>query len=155
MTQMIHYDDSIFFLADMIKTLKNGLSLDIHSDFFIDRIVSDIEFIHNLLHTIAGLLKGNTQILGREDSLRHLSKTTRAFVSVLTALKEGKIGNSLDLSPFFPLYDTMIDSYKPVLSDIRVILTEADDSDGNTELVSQEEFKFLLMTEESDERPPE
>jgi len=152
---MIHYDDSIFFLADMIKTLKNGLSLDIHSDFFIDRIVSDIEFIHNLLHTIAGLLKGNTQILGREDSLRHLSKTTRAFVSVLTALKEGKIGNSLDLSPFFPLYDTMIDSYKPVLSDIRVILTEADDSDGNTELVSQEEFKFLLMTEESDERPPE
>ncbi len=155
MTQMIHYDDSIFFLADMIKTLKNGLSLDIHSDFFIDRIVSDIEFIHNLLHTIAGLLKGNTQILGREDSLRHLSKTTRAFVSVLTALKEGKIGNSLDLSPFFPLYDTMIDSYKPVLSDIRVILTEADDSDGNTELVSQEEFKFLLMTEEPDERPPE
>jgi hypothetical protein len=152
---MIHYDDSIFFLADMIKTLKNGLSLDIHSDFFIDRIVSDIEFIHNLLHTIAGLLKGNTQILGREDSLRHLSKTTRAFVSVLTALKEGKIGNSLDLSPFFPLYDTMIDSYKPVLSDIRVILTEADDSDGNTELVSQEEFKFLLMTEEPDERPPE
>jgi len=155
MTQMIHYDDSIFFLSDMIKTLKNGLSLDIHSDFFIDRIVSDIEFIHNLLHTIAGLLKGNTQILGREDSLRHLSKTIRAFVSVLTALKGGKIGNSLDLSPFFPLYDTMIDSYKPVLSDIRVILTEADDSDGNTELVSQEEFKFLLMTEEPDERPPE
>jgi hypothetical protein len=149
MTQKIHYDDSIFFLADMIKTLKNGLALDIHGDFFIDRIISEIEFIHGLLHTIAGLLKGNTQILGREASLRYLSKTIRTFVSLLASIRDGKLASSVDLSPLFTGFDSMIRSYDPVLEDIQSILTEAEESEGNTELVSQEEFKFLLMGEDS------
>ena len=94
--------------------------------------------------------KENTKIADRMESLRYLSKTVRSFVVLLVEIRNRSISQSLNLSPHFNLFDSMIASYDQVHDAIKALFAEAEEHDNNVELVSREGFKYLLMSDTID-----
>jgi hypothetical protein len=80
----------------MVRVLKNGLTLDIDSAYFLDKVVEDLLFIDTALSKIFAKLKENTHLIERNEYLRNLMLAKSSFSDLLEDLAESKIG--LDFS---------------------------------------------------------
>ena len=65
MNERFNYDDNIFFLNSIIKTLDNGFFLDIDANYFTDKIVEDLFFIDRCIRKILESLNKNQLMIRR------------------------------------------------------------------------------------------
>ena len=59
MSVKVHYEDNLFFLHSILRTLESGLRLDIDPEYFKDKILEDIFFIDASLMRTFSALKEN------------------------------------------------------------------------------------------------
>jgi hypothetical protein len=99
MTTKIHYDDNIFYLDSMVKTVKSGLSLDIDPEYFIDKVIEDILFLDSALLRTFASLKANFYLIKRGGTPAGPLRTDR--ISSISSIPSGtEIRLFLHLSRF-------------------------------------------------------
>ncbi|MFW6368486.1 MAG: hypothetical protein ACOCZ9_02000, partial [Spirochaetota bacterium] len=104
MAARINYEDNIFFLSSIIKSLHTGTSLEIDRDFFRDKIIEDIAFVHSTLTRLHKSLKDNVYLIKRAEYMRELTRAIRSFCDFLDTILENRTSFTDDLSDTFETF---------------------------------------------------
>lgn len=147
--KVIHYEDNIFFLHLQVKTLKDGLKLDLAAGFFIQKIVQDIFFYATTIDHIYKKLKSNPHLLKRTEYLKNMQRLKKCFAELIDDI----LSKRAPLSQSFGSYvDRLVDISRKQEDDIieiRLILSQKKGEKIDQEsIVSAEEFKYLMAQEE-------
>ncbi|MFW6363371.1 MAG: hypothetical protein ACOC0D_05950 [Spirochaeta sp.] len=140
----INYEDNIFFLNSLIKTLQKGMNLEIDSDYFRDKILEDILFLDSCLLQMFKSLSSSQFLITRHQHLRDLQRTTALFIDLLDGVLDDAFQFSEQLrSAFVKLKACRLEQERNC-ADINAILTGDTPEDEHEDTVSQDEFRFLL-----------
>jgi hypothetical protein len=144
-----NYEDNIFYVTTLVKGLKAGLSLEIDPDLYKDKVVEDLLFVDAVLLKIFAALRANANLIRRADYLRSLMRAVRLFSDLLDALISGDLPFSDEVSGMEMKLRGLRSTQKKNLEEIREILDNLNAEDAEKEdIVSQEEYRFLLPDEE-------
>ena len=149
MKQWIHFDDNIFFLSQYIRLLLQDLKLNIDGSYFDQKVDEDLRFIANTLSDIYSLLSEQPASFERSQNLRFIGKNMMLFSEMLDLIVAGSLAASLDLTPYFQEYSELAEQKRRETDEIRELLKEALSQEDMSELISQEEYRFLLGEDES------
>jgi hypothetical protein len=149
MAAKVNYEDDIDFIKKMTAVLKEGANLALDENYFLDKIVEDIIFINSTLEKIHGALKDASQLLNREYYLKELRSARRLFIELLDSLTEGSTSFKENMLPYFPKFLDFRKAGTAAVSEIQNILKKRNLSEEeDRDIISQEEYKFLLSDEE-------
>ncbi|MCD6122725.1 MAG: hypothetical protein J7K04_12880 [Spirochaetales bacterium] len=152
MTKQINYEDDIFYLLLIIKRLSDGLKLTIDADIFSGKIVDDILFLDEAVDKVAGLLKESQTFIKKEENLRNLKKVKRLFIELLDDIVNKNISIAYYFSDLIDNFKKIREKQKETAADIDEELKKLSGKKREgQQIVSEEEFKFLLSQDEDDE----
>ncbi len=154
MNERFNYDDNIFFINTLIKTLNNGLSLEIDGDYFAEKYIEDIFFIDTSIKHIYESLKENRYLIRRIDYLRSIYRTEQTYTEFLDVLYEQHTPLRDRIKNTRTKIMHLLQEYEQHMQDIERLLEGSNETEDDEDLVSQEEFRHLLK-EESDENNDE
>lgn len=86
MPEKIHYDDNIFFIRSLIRTLHDAIRLNVDIEYFDDKILEDILFINASIQKIYDSLKKNSLLIHRNVYYHSIMKLKEAYVHFLDEL---------------------------------------------------------------------
>jgi hypothetical protein len=89
MNRQLNFGDTIFILNARIRMIRDLLVLDADPDFFLDKTLSDVDFIDAALEALLRELAENTRLIGRSGHFRNLHETERQFLGILHDLANG------------------------------------------------------------------
>ncbi len=145
MAQKIHYEDNLFFLNLLVKTLRDGMTLDIDHDLFLDKVIEDIFFVDSLLVRLYASVRENIHMLRRIEYLRTISRAKKGFSDFLDAVLREELPFAASLGAFFPKLRSSRDEHLRDVMDIQSFLvSERLEPPDEEEIISQEEYRFLL-----------
>lgn len=154
MTTKIHYEDNIFYLGTLVKTVKTGLVLEIDPEYFIDKVLEDILFIDSAFARTYASIKSNSYLIKKTDYLRGLLREKRMFISLLEDILNGKVPFSAHLEPFFPKFRDSLSEHMRDAFEIKTHLDGPRDEIAlGGDVISAAEFQFLLGEDERTESP--
>ncbi len=145
----INYEDDIFLLQTMIKTLKAAIQLEVDAELFRDRMVEDIHFIHTTVQKLYRTLQENPHLMRRDEYLRAILQTKISFVEVLHACLNAETPQYVHLAAYAGRVHSHRSEHLQDVEDIRLLLQRGSDEDVRHEdVVSPEEFLSLLQRDE-------
>lgn len=150
MTTRVNYDDNIFFLQTMIKTLDSGVQLNIDGDLFRDKFIEDVFFIDSTLSRILTQLRENRRLIRRTEYLRALMRAENLFLDLLTKCLDESLPFAAELEAVVTKLRATRSEHQRSLDDVRSILHDQSDVEPEEDVVSQEEFRSLLMNDEEE-----
>ncbi|MFA7567416.1 MAG: hypothetical protein WCY01_10350 [Alkalispirochaeta sp.] len=152
MSSKVHYEDNLFFLHSILRTIESGLRLDIDSEYFKDKVLEDIFFIDSSLMRTFSTLKDNAYLINRSAYLRSLRRTVRAFVDFLIPVTSGRLGAPDIVDAYQDRLRSTLSAHQKVIHEIDTILDHLEPDDEATDVMSLEEYDFLLSpTDSSDD----
>ncbi|RKX79219.1 MAG: hypothetical protein DRP87_03815 [Spirochaetes bacterium] len=147
--EKIHYENNIQYLDMLLKTLKEGISLDIDKEYFTVKTIEDILFIDNTIDKIFTTLKENIHLSKRALYLQMILKTKQSFIDLINRILRKEYFLSEHLSPIFPKLETSRSAHRKDIKEIKNTLVSIKASGQEAEdFISQDEYKFLLSKEE-------
>ncbi|MFP3960557.1 MAG: hypothetical protein ACLFUX_10340 [Spirochaetaceae bacterium] len=157
MKTRMSYDDDIFFLQTMIKTLRSGLALEIDADLFKEKVLEDVFFIDATLMKILSALRENPNLIRRSDYLKALGRAQNAFIGYLEDLIAEERPLAQTLSPHAGKLRDCRDSHRRSSSEVQEMLHHPDAHSPEEDVVSREELSYLLSdtTEDASEQDEE
>ena len=144
MSVKVHYEDNLFFLHSILRTLESGLRLDIDPEYFKDKILEDIFFIDASLMRTFSALKENGYLINRAAYLRSLRRTVRAFADFLLRLNDGELGVPEIVNAYQERLASTLTTHQRVIRDIDGMLDHLAPDEEASDVVSSEEYDFLL-----------
>ena len=151
MTRQINYEDDIFFLLLIIRRLRDGLKLKIDMETFGSKVVDDILFLDEAIEKMLQLLEAKHGVLNREENLRSLKKVERLFNNLLDDIVEKRIPGSYYFSDLYSSLTKIRKKNLDLTSKIDQMLSDISRIDSEkSKMVSEEEFRYLLSTDEDD-----
>ncbi|MFO7849157.1 MAG: hypothetical protein R6V67_04270 [Spirochaetia bacterium] len=144
MSQWIHFDDDIFYLNQFVRLYLRSLKLDIDGIYFARKVDEDIRFLDYHLSGLYSSLSSTPHNIELQQNLRFLNKTKLLFCELLSFILEGETDAHLDLSEQFEDYRHIRSHQYKEVEEIRDILKEILSSEDQSELISSEEYRFLL-----------
>lgn len=149
MAQKTHYDDNLFYLNALIKTIKNGISLEIDREFFIEKTVDDLFFLDSLLVKLYALIKENVYLIKRPEHLRSIQRSKKLFIELIETIQSKKSSFSDGLEPYFPKLTLSRDEHLRDIDEIQDTLTAGNDAAAKDtfDVISEEELKFLFTND--------
>lgn len=150
MASKVHYEDNLFFLHSILRTVESGLRLDVDQEFFQDKILEDIFFIDATLMRLFSSLKEKPYLISRVTYLRSLRRTIVAFSDFLNQFVRGDLGFPVAADAYTERLTAAIHSHENVCREIDGILDQEDADEETAALVSSEEYGFLLASDEED-----
>lgn len=150
MASKVHYEDDLFFLHSILRTVEAGLRLDVDHEFFQDKILEDIFFIDATLMRLFSSLKENPYLINRITYLRSLRRTIVAFSDFLGQFVRGDLGFHAAADAYTERLTAAVHSHENVRREIDLILDQEDADDETAALVSSEEYGFLLASDDDD-----
>ncbi len=144
MPQMIHYQDDLFSLSVLVKSLDLILSTETDPDYFAERVGTDIGFLDNSLRVFGSLLEQNTLLLERAEYLKLLERTVKSFLGVLDRLSGSGYPRARSFAGDGSQLDAASGEQRALLVRLGVILNSSLAGDAETDLVSQDELSELL-----------
>ncbi len=151
MASKVHYEDNLFFLHSILRTVESGLRLDVDQEFFQDKILEDIFFIDATLMRLFSSLKENPYLINRVTYLRSLRRTIVAFSDFLNQFVRGDLGFRAAAGAYSERLTAAIHSHEKVRGEIDLILDQEDSDEETAAVVSSEEYGFLLASDEEEE----
>jgi hypothetical protein len=147
--KLINYEDNIFYLLVLLKSIRDGARLDVDSKYFGQKLVQDFLYIASITDDIFKPLKTNVHLLKRSNYLKDLKRLKKQYVDLIDDIIENKV-------PQAHIFATSIDKLREIkkvyskdLLDIKSLLPKSASEHGEEELmVSEEEFKYLLVQDE-------
>ncbi|MDA3951600.1 MAG: hypothetical protein PF508_20500 [Spirochaeta sp.] len=150
MSVKVHYEDNLFFLHSILRTLESGLRLDIDPEYFKDKILEDIFFIDASLMRTFSALKDNGYLINRAAYLRSLRRTVRAFADFLLRLNAGELGVSDIFNAHQDRLASTLSAHQRVMREIDAMLDQLAPDEEASDVVSSQEYDFLLAGEAED-----
>ncbi|SIQ07082.1 hypothetical protein SAMN05920897_103109 [Alkalispirochaeta americana] len=151
MPAKIHYQDNLFFLHSIIRTVESGLRLDIDPEYFRDKILEDIFFVHAVLQRKHRVLQEQEQLINRTTYLRALRRTALAYKAFLSLILEGETAFQDAFAPYLERLATIKEEEEALLREVEAHLDKVEpEEDSSSSIVSSEEFSFLLASDPDD-----
>jgi hypothetical protein len=145
MSQRIHVQDDLFFLAISLKTIQDGFNLDLDSDLFMDKIAEDIGFLHASNEQIYRFLLDNPRLIARKEYLNGLLQNVMGFSEFMAGVLGKDYSLSAAFEPYWPKFQAYWDREREMISQIQEILSVHLNSDSSqTDIVSHDELSGLL-----------
>lgn len=144
MSAKIHYQDNLYYLHSLIKTLESGMKLDIDGEYFTEKIVEDLLFIDASLMQVFSSLKDNAVLVGRLGYLRALRRTVNAFIALLESIAAKALPFASSLTVYQEKIASTARGQQRARAEIDAILDNPAEQNQHEELVSEQEFNGLL-----------
>lgn len=141
---MIHYQDDLFSLSVLVKSLDLILSTETDPDYFAERVSADIEFLDRNLRAFGSMLDQNTLLIERADYLKLLEKTVKSFIGVLDRLSGSGYPRAQAFAGDGLLLGAAGGEQRALLGRLGELLRSSLSGDAETDLVSQDELSELL-----------
>jgi hypothetical protein len=90
MTRKINYEDDLFALSLVVRSLRDIARLEVDADLFADRVAEDASFVDDASLRILAGLKASPFLVHRTDYLRSLQKLLRSLAGLLEELAGGR-----------------------------------------------------------------
>ena len=148
MAKKIHYDDNLFYIREIIKSLKRGYSVEIDNEYFADKITEDVLFVDAALRRMCSNLMENDQLIKRPEVLRSLMISIIQYLEVLDLIIKKPLSQSFFQEQFLTKFSEIQNYQQDELAGIKKTLLSVDSAISSEDLVSQEEFGLLLHNSE-------
>ncbi len=147
----VHYDDNLYYVQSILRTVEAGLRLDIDLEYFYDKILEDIFFVEATINRTHMELRDNPTQINRVDHLRALRRASLAFTVFLDTLIAHGFRVSGRFQMYFEKFTRTLEEQKKLRDMVDGQLDQLDPDDEQEELVSSEEFGFLLADTDDEE----
>jgi hypothetical protein len=144
MSKMIHYQDDLFAISVLVRSLDLTLSTEADPEFFSERIDGDIAFIAESLQSFGSLLEQNNLLIERPECLKLLQRNHRAFIGVLEKLSGSGYPNSAAYSGKIASAAEILRRQKAAIETLNELLRASLSGENETDIVSQDELSELL-----------
>jgi hypothetical protein len=144
MSQMIHYQDDLFSLSVLVRSLDLILSTETDPDYFAERVDGDIGFLDRSLMVFSSLLEQNTLLVERAEYLKLLERTVKAFIGVLDRLAGSGYPRAQSFAADSQRLGAASAEQRALLVRLNELLRSSLNGDAETDLVSQDELSELL-----------
>jgi hypothetical protein len=141
---MIHYQDDLFSLSVLVKSLDLILSTETDPDYFAERVGADLSFLDRSLESFASLLEQNTLLIERAEYLKLLERTVKTFIGVLGRLEGAGYPRAQAFAGDGSLVGTVAADQRALLGRLNALLSSTLTGEAETDLVSQDELSELL-----------
>ncbi len=150
MSQRIHVQDDLFFLTIQIKALRDGFSLEIDAEIFLEKSIDDILFIDKALLKLYEFLDTNPHLIERPEYLRSLLQLEKQYSDFLSGSLNRDFAFSDQLEPYRVKLSAVWDEHRRLFSTIQGMLSlTGSDEFSQADVVSHDELSGLL-TEDSE-----
>jgi len=144
MPQKTHYQDDLFFLSLLARTLEAGLSVEADPEYFRERIEGDMRFIDGNLRSFGQMLAQSSHLIDRIEYLKLLERTSRTFTACLQKLRDGAYPNAAVYGGDRDSLNGLISGQRALLSELEKALSMSGQGESETDLVSSDELSELL-----------
>ncbi len=152
MTNIINYEDDIFYLTHIVKKLADGLKLEIDPVNFKDKVVSEIDFIHKCTGQIFTSLKKSQLKINRDTILKNMLRLNRHFIRLLDDIINRATPFTHHLQEESNRFSALKTRHAEFMQEIEDILSSiAKKGNGDQETISEEEMRILLTNHEDEE----
>ena len=151
MATRVNYEDNLFFLMSLTRTIRSGLQLELDPDYFRDKLVEDIFFVDRTLAQIYEALRTNTYLINRRDHLRELMRAKRNFADMLDDVLEGGPAFAASLGGYRAKLAGARDQHVRDISDVQKAMDTGVPEEDQQTIVSQDEYRFLFESDDSEE----
>ena len=151
MATRVNYEDNLFYLMSVTRTIRSGLQLELDPDYFRDKLVEDIFFVDRTLEQIYEALRTNSYLINRRDHLRELMRAKRNFADMLDEVLEGEPAFAASLNTFRSKLSGARDQHVRDISDIQKAMDSGTPEEDQQTIVSQDEYRFLFQNDEGDD----
>ncbi len=146
MQEKFHYENNLFFLSGMVRTLHEAIRLTIDADLFAAPILDDSLFLDSAIQKIHEQLRENPHLVPRQQYLHKLMKVRRAYILFLNDLlaSDHIISqlSSSDQEMLFRIASAHAESNQVIRQELQN--TPEDDNMGSQEIISHDELNILL-----------
>ena len=152
MTRRVNYEDNIFYLTLVFKAVAAGLKLNIDTELYRDRILEDIRFLDKTSSNIYQSLKADHLMIDRLTHLKGMLALNTKLVSLLEEILEERLPLASALEQDFDILQRIQSNRESELAGLKDMTSRLADSSGDQDqIVSEQEFQFLLSPEEEQE----
>jgi hypothetical protein len=144
MSKMIHYQDDLFSLSVLVKSLDLMLATEADPEYFSERVDADLAFIGKSLQSFGSLLEQNTLLIERAECLKLLQRSAKAFVGILDRIKGSGYPHSEAYAAGSARVSDLANEQKALLSKLDGLLRSTLSNESENDLVSQDELSELL-----------
>jgi len=144
MSQMIHYQDDLFSLSVLVKSLDLILSTETDPDFFAERVAADLDFLDKSLQSFGLLLEQNSLLIERAEYLKLLERTVKTFIGILGRLEGSGYPRAQAFAGDGVRIAAILANQRGLLGRLSTLLSSSLSGDAETDLVSQDELSELL-----------
>ena len=148
MAKKIHYEDNLFYIREIIKSLRRGFSVEIDREFFTDKVTEDALFIDAALRRMCAGLIDNNQLINRPEVLRSVMVSISQYLEAIRAIVDKPDSAIFFQAPIIAKFKDILSYQQDELQKIKQVLVGADPRVSSEDLVSQEEFDLLLNESE-------
>ncbi len=141
---MIHYEEDLFLLKEMLRTLKRGCSISIDASIFLEYTINQLLFINKALKELYSSIS-EANCIKSPEQIRNILRVSSNFRDLIDDL----VNDRLKFSEYTKSYveDLRIIEREHIKSSasIKELLISLSESDEQEDLVSEEEFMFLFQ----------
>jgi len=151
MTNIINYEDDIFYLTHIVKKLADGIRLEIDPRTFKDRIVGELLFVNTCTGQIFDSLKKSQLKINRDTILKNMLRLNRQFIKLLDDIIHKNSPFAIHLQDHRERFLSMRNQHKEFIQEIEDLLSSIyKHGNGDQETISEEEMRILLTDREDD-----
>jgi hypothetical protein len=145
MSQRIHFNDDLFFLTKSMRTVKDGLSLEIDGPLFMENVVMNLDFYGECIEDLVRSLDDNRKLIDWMEYLRSLYLAERQYLDILDAALDPDASYAPSLEKDRGRLEAARSAHRKALADMRSRLSLKGEEDGPQEdVVSKDELDELL-----------
>lgn len=152
MNQKTHYENDLFYLTLMIKTIDNSFKIKLDKELFFDKIVEEMLFIDVILQKLYTSLRDNKNLINREDYLHLILKAKISYRECIDQFLEIPDEENISIKNYFPQFERTHKTHDRDIVDIMNILrTSGESIDEYADITSRDEMSFLMSTIDTDD----
>ncbi len=144
MPAKIHYEDNLFFLHSILRTIEAGLRLDIDPELYRDKILEDVFFVDAMVMRVFVSLRENERLINRTGYLRSLRRTVTAYSAFLDRLLVGPTVFGGAFAPYRDKLESARQEHQALRREIDALLDKEEPDEETWNTVSSEEYSYLL-----------
>jgi hypothetical protein len=144
MSKQINFEDNIFILSTRIRMIRDLLILDADPDIFLDKTLTDVDFIDAALGVLLRELIENIHLIERNGQFYNLYDTEQLFLGVLWDMANGP--GTVSVGPYPVLRDKIVLMREHALERLKTIEEHlgSDETASSEPVVSSDELNELL-----------
>lgn len=144
MAKRIHFEDNIFFINLLIRSIRDAGQLELDPELFMLKLMDDLRFVDRILNTLLAELLANSRLLERQEQLVNIAETEERYMAVLNTIVNGHGYWARDLGPLVEDIELIKQSSRKRCSTILAETAVAPNRDEDQAVVSSFELNELL-----------